>query len=145
MAAFANLYQLAQEPLLQQILQNVMRDEARHVAFGVLSLDGFYREMPAGELRDREDFLIDACWLMRDRLIGEEVGDVMGFDREEVRRASLDSPLVVGFRRSLFSRVVPNIKRLGLLTPRVRRAFEEMAILEFEDLDPDAADRALGL
>jgi hypothetical protein len=145
MAAFANLYQLAEEPLLKQLLHNVMRDEARHVAFGVLSLDGFYRDMPESELRDREDFIIDACRLMRDRLVGEEVADVMGFDREEVRRVSLEAPFLIAFRRSLFSRIVPNIKRLGLLSPRVRRAFEEMAILEFEHHDPDAADHALGL
>ena len=130
MAAFANLYQLAEEPLLKQLLHYVMRDEARHVAFGVLSLDGFYRDMPENELRDREDFIIDACRLMRDRLVGEDVADVMGFDREEVRRVSLEAPFLVAFRRSLFSRIVPNIKRLGLLSPRVRRAFEELAILE---------------
>ena len=101
--------------------------------------------MPENELRDRDDIIIDVCRLMRDRLVGEDVADVMGFDREEVRRVSLEAPFLVAFRRSLFSRIVPNIKRLGLLSPRVRRAFEELAILEFEHHDPDAADRALGL
>ena len=41
--------------------------------------------------------------------------------------------------------MVPNIKKLGLLTPYVRTAFEEMGILHFEDQDPEALDRALGL
>jgi hypothetical protein len=88
MAAFGNLHQIADDPLLVELIHYVMRDEARHVAFGVLSLDGFYREMPASELRDREDFIIDASMLMRDRLIGDEIADVMGFDRAEVRQAS---------------------------------------------------------
>ena len=145
MAAFSNMYQLAEEPLLRELLHNVMRDEARHVAFGVISLQGFYQDMPVSELRDREDFIVDACRLMRDRLIGEEVADVMGFDREEVRRVTLESPILLAFRQALFARVVPNIKRLGLLTPRVRGAFEEMGILQFEDQDPEALDRALGL
>jgi hypothetical protein len=145
MAAFANLHQLAEEPLVKEIVHNVMRDESRHVAFGVLSLRGFYDDMPAAELRDREDFVIDACRLMRDRLIGEEVSQHMGFKPDEVREILLQSPILQLFRQQLFSRVVPNLKRLGLLTPYVRTAFEEMRILQFEDLNPEEQDRALGI
>ena len=122
-----------------------MRDESRHVAFGVLSLLEYYDDMPENERRDREDFVIEASLLMRDRLVGDDVSDVMGFDRDEVRALVLSSPVMQLFRRQLFSRVVPNIKKLGLLTPRVRRAFGEMGILEFEDADPGLQDRALGL
>jgi hypothetical protein len=145
MAAFANLQNLAEEPLLKEMLHYVMKDEARHVAFGVLSLRGYYDDMPASELRDREDFLIEACLLMRDRLVGEEVSEAVGFDPEEVRLISLQSPMLMLFRQALFARVVPNVKRLGLLTPYVRKAFMEMGILQFEDQDPEALDRALGL
>ena len=145
MAAFANLYQLAEEPLLKELIHYVMRDEARHVAFGVLSLKGYYQEMPASELADREDFVIEACLLMRDRLVGEEIAEAVGFDPTEVREIILESPIMQMFRQALFARVVPNIKRLGLLTPRVRRAFEEMRVIQFEDADPEAQDRALGL
>jgi hypothetical protein len=145
MAAFANLHQIAQEPLVKDLVHNVMRDEARHVAFGVLSLRGHYDDMCANELRDREDFVIEACRLMRDRLIGEEVAVHMGFRADEVRETLLNSPVLQLFRQQLFSRVVPNLKRLGLLTPYVRKAFEEMRILHFEDLDPDEQDRALGV
>jgi hypothetical protein len=122
-----------------------MQDEARHVAFGVLSLKGYYQEMPASELADREDFVIEACLLMRDRLVGEEIAEAIGFDPVEVRDIILDSPIMQMFRQALFARVVPNIKRLGLLTPRVRGAFEAMRIIQFEDADPEAQDRALGL
>ncbi len=145
MAAFANLFQLAEEPLIKDVVRNVMRDESRHVAFGVLSLKGYYDDMPAGELRDREDFVIDACRLMRDRLVGEEVSEHMGFKVSEVREILLQSPILQLFRQQLFSRVVPNLKRLGLLTPYVRAAFEEMGILQFEDLCPEEQDRALGI
>ena len=144
MAAFANLHQLAEEPLLKELIHYVMRDEARHVAFGVLSLKGYYQEMPANELAEREDFVIEACLLMRDRLVGEEIAEAIGFDPTEVREIILESPIMQMFRQALFARVVPNIKRLGLLTPRVRRAFEEMRVIQFEDADPEAQDRALG-
>jgi len=145
MAAFGNLYQLADEPLIKELIHYVMRDESRHVAFGVISLEGFYRDMPASERRDREDFVIEASLLMRDRLIGDELAEVLGFDRREVRDLILVSPILQGFRQQLFARVVPNVKRLGLLTPHVRAAFEQMKIVHFEDADTAAQDRALGL
>jgi hypothetical protein len=145
MAAFANLYQLTREPLLKSLVHAVMRDESRHVAFGVLSLKGYYREICPSELRDREDFVIKASLLMRDRLIGDEIADVVGFERSEVRKVILESPIMQSFRQGLFARVVPNLKRLGLLTPRVRAEFDKLGLLQFENLDPEAADRALGL
>jgi hypothetical protein len=145
MAAFGNLHQMADDPLLKELIHYVMRDESRHVAFGVLSLEGFYADMSASELRDREDFIIEASCLMRDRLIGDDIADVMGFDRGEVRQLILDSPVMQAFRQQLFARVVPYVKRLGLLTPRVREAFAEMKVIQFEDADPDEQDRLLGI
>ena len=145
MAAFGNLFQITEEPLLKELIRYVMKDESRHVAFGVLSLTDFYREMPAGELRDREDFVVYACELMRNRLVGDQISTAMGWNREEVRQVVLASEPAQLFRRMIFARVVPNLKRLGLLTPRVREAFARLGILEFENADPEAQDRALGL
>jgi P-aminobenzoate N-oxygenase AurF len=145
MAAFGNLFQITQEPLLKELVRYVMKDESRHVAFGVLSLADYYHEMPANELHDREDFIIYACELMRNRLIGDQISDAMGWDRQEVKEKVLSSPQAIMFRQMLFARVVPNLKRLGLLSPRVREAFERLGIIQFEDADPEAQDRALGL
>ncbi len=144
MAAFGNLHQLTREPLLKDLIHYVMRDESRHVAFGVISLKDFYTEMPANELSDREDFIIYACELMRNRLVGDQIADAMGWDRRAVQERVLSSPAAQTFRQMLFARVVPNLKRLGLITPRVREAFGKLGILQFEDHDPEAQDRALG-
>jgi hypothetical protein len=145
MAAFGNLFQITQEPLLKELIRYVMKDESRHVAFGVLSLADYYQDMPAGEIHDREDFVIYACELMRNRLVGDQISTAMGWDREEVRQVILASEPAQLFRRMIFARVVPNLKRLGLLRPRVRQAFERLGILEFENADPEAQDRELGL
>lgn len=144
MAAFGNLHQFAQEPLLKDLIRYVMKDESRHVAFGVVSLAGYYKDMPANELRDREDFVIEACELMRNRLMGDQISDAMGWNRQEVRDLVLNSAPAQMFRSMLFARIVPNLKRLGLLTPRVREAFERLQILQFEDWDPEEQDRRLG-
>lgn len=145
MAAFANMYQMAAEPLIKDLVRYVMKDESRHVAFGVISLKGYYDDMPEHERRDREEFVIEACHLMRDRLVGEQIADYFGWKPDEVRQIVLSSAPMRTFRQLLFTRVVPNIKKLGLLTPRVRKGFEALEIIQFEDLDPEAADRAIGL
>ncbi len=145
MAAFSQMYTMAQEPLVKELVHYVMKDESRHVAFGVISLKDYYVDMPEAERKVREDFVIEACRLMRDRLLAEDVSRYFGFNVAEVREIVLASPVMKMFRQALFARVVPNIKRLGLLTPHVRRAFEEMEIIQFEDFDSEAQDRAIGL
>ncbi|MEN8181619.1 MAG: ferritin-like domain-containing protein [Myxococcota bacterium] len=145
MAAFGNMYQMAQEPLIKDLVRYVMRDESRHVAFGVISLKGYYDDMPEVERRDREDFVLEACELMRDRLVGEDIAHAFGWSPDEVREVVLASPIMQQFRQLLFMRVVPNIKRLGLLTPRVRQGFSDLEIIQFEDADPEAMDHQLGL
>ena len=51
LAAFGFMHQLTTEPLLKQLLRYVMSDEARHVAFGVLSLKEYYDELTDAEMR----------------------------------------------------------------------------------------------
>ena len=136
---------LAQEPLLKELLRYVMKDESRHVAFGVLALRDYYQDLSPGEMKDREDFIIYACELMRDRLVGSDIARAMDWDEEEVRQEVLRSEAGQLFRQMLFMRIVPNLKKLGLITPRVREAFVRLNIIQFEDLDPEAQDRELGL
>ena len=144
MAAFGALYQVAQEPLLKDLLKYVMKDEARHVAFGVISLKDYYDDMPANELADREDFIIYASELMRNRLVGDDIARAMGWNVAEVQEQVMNSEVGQMFRSMLFMRVVPNLKKLGLLTPKVREAYTKLGIIQFEDFDTDAADRQLG-
>lgn len=145
MAAFGSLWKLAREPLLKDLLKYVMKDESRHVAFGVLALKDHYKGLSAGEMKDREDFIIYACELMRNRLAGAEVGRAMGWNVEEVQKATMESQGGRIFRSMLFMRIVPNLRKLGLITPRVREAFERLDIIQFEHLDTADQDRELGL
>ena len=144
MAAFGNLYHITTEPLLRELIHYVMKDESRHVAFGVVSLKGYYDDLSEAEITEREDFIIYACELMKNRLVGDQIATAMGWDREEVKRTVLESETGRMFRAALFKRIVPNLKRLGFLTPRVRNAFAELDILQFEDADPEEQDRELG-
>jgi hypothetical protein len=128
------------EQLIQQITGYVMRDEARHVAFGVLSLEDLYPQMTSSEIREREDFVIESAYLMRDRLLMHEVWERLGWDVDLWVEWSLTTPFMVAFRQLLFSKIVPNLKRLKLLTPRVREEFAKLGVLQFEDLPDSSAD-----
>jgi len=123
------------EPLIQDITSRIMSDESRHVAFGVLSLEGLYRnELSAAELREREDFVLEATHLMRDRLLMHQVFERLGWDVDVWVPWMKETPFMRGFRQMLFSKIVPNLKRLGLLTPRVREAYAKLDLLRFEHL-----------
>ena len=138
MAAFGYMHKMCREPLLTELTRYVMRDESRHVAFGVLSLNDFFTHLAPAELRDREEFLVEGCRLMRDRLLMEDVWEEMAWPVDEVRRIVLESPQMREFRKMLFAKIVPNVKRLGLLTPFVRERFAELDILQFEHEEPSA-------
>jgi hypothetical protein len=155
LAAFGFMHQLTTEPLLKQLLRYVMSDEARHVAFGVLSLKEYYAELSADEIRERQEFAFEAAVRMRDRFLQQEVWDRMGVDPKIAVPLVQQAPDRAMFQSMLFSKIVPNCKKLGLLDAAdgwLRHRFTELGVIQFEDwvdtgaeyesLDEVAKDRA---
>jgi len=138
LAAFQMTYTFTREPLIKDLTHYVMKDESRHVAFGVLSLKGYYDDMKDSELKDREDWIYEACVLMRDRFLMQEVWESLGYPMEECMNHMLNAPATKEFRTILFSKIVPNLKRVGLLTPRLRERFQELNILKYENWEATA-------
>jgi hypothetical protein len=138
LAAFGNLYQFTSEPLLKQLLRYVMSDEARHVAFGVLSLQEAYSEMSDAEIKDRQEFAYEASVRMRDRFMSQEVWERMGISTRDVVPLVLSDPTRGMFQQMLFSKIVPNCKKLGLLDRNdswLRKRYEEMGVIQFENME----------
>jgi hypothetical protein len=137
LAAFGFMYQLTEEPLLKKLLRYVMSDEARHVAFGVLSLKEYYQELSAAEIRERQEFAFEAAVRMRDRFLQQEVWERMGVDTRKMVSLLLEVPKEdMIFQQMLFSKIVPNCKKLGLLDAAdgwLRKRFEEIGVIQFED------------
>jgi hypothetical protein len=130
------MYQLTEEPLLKKLLRYVMSDEARHVAFGVLSLKEYYADLSAPEIRERQEFAFEAAVRMRDRFLQQEVWERMGLDLKQVIPIALADPTRKDFQALLFSKIVPNCKKLGLLDAAdgwLRHKFEEIGVIQFED------------
>jgi hypothetical protein len=136
LAAFGFIHMMTTEPLLKQLLRYVMSDEARHVAFGVLSLKEYYAELSDAEMRERQEFAFEAAVRMRDRLMNQEVWEKMGVDPKEAILIGRQAPDADVFNQLLFSKIVPNCKKLGLLDPNggwLRDRFTEIGVIQFED------------
>jgi hypothetical protein len=136
LAAFGFMHQLTTEPLLKQLLRYVMSDEARHVAFGVLSLKEHYAELSDAELKERQEFAFEAAVRMRDRFLQQEVWERMGVSPKEAIPLVMQAPQRQVFQSMLFSKIVPNCKKLGLLDRNdhwLRGKFTELGVIQFED------------
>jgi hypothetical protein len=150
------MHAVTQEPLLKKLLRYVMSDEARHVAFGVLSLKEYYAGLGGAEIRERQEFAFEAAVRMRDRFLQQEVWDRMGVDVKMATKLVMQAPDRAVFQSLLFSKIVPNCKKLGLLDAGdgwLRERFTELGVIQFEDwadtgeeyatLDEVAKDRAV--
>jgi hypothetical protein len=156
LAAFGFMHQMTTEPLLKKLLRYVMSDEARHVAFGVLSLKEYYAGLSGSEIRERQEFAFEAAVRMRDRFLQQEVWDRMGVDVKMATKLVMQAPDRAVFQSLLFSKIVPNCKKLGLLDAGdgwLRERFTELGVIQYEDwvdtgeeyatLDEVAKDRAV--
>jgi len=136
LAAFDFISGFTTEPLLQQMLAYVTADEARHVAFGVVSLREVYAGLSAREIRDRQDFACEAAVCLRDRVVQAEVWEHMGVPAKVAQPRILGSSEHRSLNTKLFSRIVPNCANLGLLDAGdgwLRRKFAELGILDLDN------------
>ena len=142
LAAFGFMHQMTTEPLLKKLLRYVMSDEARHVAFGVLSLKEYYAELTDAEMLERQEFAFEAAVRMRDRFIQQEIWERFDMNPRDVVPLLLENPNRLLFQQMLFTKIVPNCKKLGLLDRNdgwLRHKFEELGVIQFEDLS-DTSD-----
>ncbi|HMD45095.1 MAG TPA: ferritin-like domain-containing protein [Acidimicrobiales bacterium] len=143
LAAFGFMHMTTTEPLLKRLLRYVMADEARHVAFGVLSLQELYGELTAAELRERQEFAFEAAVRMRDRLSLQEVWDRLGVPTKDIIKIMNQAPERDDFQILLFSKIVPNVKKLGLLDAGdgwLRQKFTELGVIAFEEWTDSTED-----
>ncbi|MDQ3946841.1 MAG: ferritin-like domain-containing protein [Actinomycetota bacterium] len=136
LAAFGMIRDLTRHPLTRSLNAYVMKDEARHVAFGLLALQDAYRDLTEAERQEREDFVVEASYLLRDRFLGEEVWTNLGLDVAECTGFVERAQVMSLYRMNLFSRVVPTVKRIGLWGDKVQRAFEDMGVIAFHTMEP---------
>jgi hypothetical protein len=138
LAAFAQIRDHSKNPLAAAVNAYVMQDEARHVAFGRFALRDYYPTLSQAERDEREEFAVEACYLMRDRFQAEEVWETLGLPVDECAAHMLESGFMQNYRSALFSRIVPIIKDIGLWGPKIRKGYEAMGILGYANVDVQA-------
>ncbi len=135
LGAFSMLYQQTREPLLKELLRRVIHDEARHVRYGLLALRDLYtRELSERERREREDWAFEVVVLMRNRFLAHELYEesyAQRISRRQWNALIQVSPGMNAFRRTMFKRLVPNLKAIGLLTPRVMPRYEKVGLGQY--------------
>jgi hypothetical protein len=135
LGAFGMIQQKTQEPLLKKMLTYVITDEARHVHYGVLALQEFISQLTDKERREREDWAFEVSLFLRNRFFAHEFYDEYyghAMTRAQWEQLVLQSEMMKMFRRTMFKRVVPNLKRIGLLSDRIRPKYAELGLLDFE-------------
>lgn len=126
------------DALIRQITRLVARDEARHVSFGVLSLEELYRELTTAELADREELVLDAAESTRRRFLLVDIWERLDVDvAEGISYAEHDEVMVL-YRKAIFSRVIVALGRIGLLTDRVRTGLDRLELSGFAQVRPRA-------
>jgi hypothetical protein len=142
LAAFGLIRDMTPKPLPKQILAYVMQDEARHVAFGRMALKDAYAQLTTKEREEREDFVVEGCYLMRDRFRQQEVWEALGYPMDECLQYVDQSPYMQMFRSLLFSRIVPIVKDIGLWGDKVQKAYADMGVLDMAGVDLAALMKA---
>ena len=138
LAAFQTTKETTNCPLLRQLVHYVIRDEARHVTFGVNYLEEFLQTLTEEEVEDRAMFCYEACVIMRDRIINTELpAKWFNMSEDDIRELIANDATNDQFRNLLFTRVLPNLKRIGLLTDKVKPLYEELGLLQYQDSDSD--------
>ncbi|OFX03490.1 MAG: aminobenzoate oxygenase [Alphaproteobacteria bacterium RIFCSPHIGHO2_12_FULL_66_14] len=135
LAAFQSIRDKAGNTLAGAVNAYVMQDEARHVSFGRLALREYYPHLSDAERDEREEFVVEALHFMRDRFNQSEVWERLGLPAKTLDDIHYNSKQMNSFRGRLFSRVVPTVKDIGLWGPRVRKAFGEMGVMEYADIN----------
>jgi hypothetical protein len=136
LAAFSLIRDFTEHPLPRSLNAYVMKDEARHVAFGLLALQDAYKDITEPERREREEFVIEAAHLLRDRIVAQELYANLGLDVEECVNWLDQSQIMNIYRQALFARVVPTVKRIGLWSDKIQQAFIDLGVISYADTEP---------
>jgi hypothetical protein len=146
LGAFGTLYKQTKEPLLRNLLKNVIQDEARHVHYGVCALrEHITKELNERERTEREDWAFEVALLMRNRFLAFEVYEEWfegRMTRDQWKEFVTNIPGMQEFRQVMFSRLVPNLREIGLLSPRIMPHYDRVGLMKY--FGGQAADKLSG-
>ncbi len=146
---FRMLAETSQDPLLRSISKRILLDESRHMGFSVIGLPDMIAGLTPAEMNELEDFVAEACRLVLRGQFPREAFEKVGFNKteiEQIQKIRVESAksndyifFRQTFRREMYTQVVSNIKKVGLMTPRTAENLRKLGI------DPTIDGRAATL
>ncbi|MGH7789961.1 MAG: ferritin-like domain-containing protein [Candidatus Binatia bacterium] len=127
-------------PLLRDIIRRVQIDESRHAAFGILSMRQVVKDATPEEMIEMEDFAFSILECLNanqqfDML--RVLGPKYGLDPENVVQMVLGMPEWPKINSEIFMHtVVPNLKRLGLITERTEGDWRKLGMMHGDRFEP---------
>ncbi len=136
---FDTIAKLTSNPLLKDMIRRVQLDESRHAAFGILSMRQVVRQSQPEEIEEMEDFafsIIEALNANQQLDMLRLLGPKYGLDPENVVQTTLAMPEWPALNSEIFMHtVIPNLKRLGLLTERTEDAYRRIGVVYGDRFD----------
>jgi hypothetical protein len=146
---FRMLAETSVDPLLRTICKRILADESRHMGFSVLGLPDMIASLSPSDMAELEDFTAEACRLVLRGQFAREAFDKIGFSQDEIKQVeesrveqarSNDYVLFRQiFRREMYTQVIANLKKVGLMTPHMAENLRKIGI------DPSVDGRAYTL
>jgi hypothetical protein len=146
---FRMLAETSLDPLLRTICKRILADESRHMGFSVLGLPDMIASLSPSEMAELEDFTAEACRLVlrgqfaRDAFekIGFTESDITQIEQARVEQAKSNDYALFRkiFRREMYTQIVANLRKVGLMTPRMVDNLTKIGI------DPSVDGRAFSL
>ncbi|MFM0738654.1 ferritin-like domain-containing protein [Paraburkholderia xenovorans] len=131
LSIFQSVVAYSSDPFIKDLFARIQRDESRHFAVGRITLCRVYADMSARELREREQFICEGASVLYEHLCADDIWEPMGLSRRDCSEMVRQSPVSSSIRRSIFRRLVPTIREMGLLTPTVQSTFEKLNVLDY--------------
>lgn len=138
-ALFRMVGDTAIDPLLRTICKRILTDESRHMGFSVLSLPEAIQSLSPSDMREVEEFTIEAIRLVISGQFPKEAYEAIGMNaqeieeiriaRKEMARTSADAAYFRKlFRREMHQTIVTNMQKVGLLNDRTSNFLREIGI-----------------
>ncbi len=119
--------------LLSDVIRRVKQDEARHAAFGILTMRRVVQEATPDEMTEMEDFsynILETLNANQQLDMLHDLAPKYGLDPTNVVQMLVGSEEWAKFNSDVFMHtVVPNLARLGLITERTEDKYRKVAIM----------------
>jgi hypothetical protein len=148
-AAFRFMQRETKDELLKELLEYIMKDEARHVGFGMLALRDAVTKLKGKDKKDLEDFAFAACDMMVTKVVDgvpkdgflsgsmvfEEVGISIKDIEEEMHRnpawAAAENDMEKQFNSFLFvDTIIPCLRQIDLINDRTESWYQQLGVMQ---------------